>query len=74
MSHVELYQALEPHVGVEAAKMIADVVPPASNLATKQDIERVLAEIKALEARIFRWGLAVMAPTWGAMVALAIRG
>ncbi len=54
--------------------MIAEVVPPASNLATKEDIQRVLTGIKALEARMFRWGLAVMAPTWAALVAIAIRG
>ena len=73
-TNVELYEALKPHVGTQAAQMIAEVVPAASNLATKEDIQIVLTEIKALEARIFRWGLAVMAPTWGALVALAIRG
>jgi hypothetical protein len=80
-THVELYRALESTLGHEAAQMIADVVPPAGNLATREDIQRVLTEIqravteiKSLEARIFRWGLAVMAPTWGALVALAIRG
>ena len=79
--HVELYEALKPHVGQEAAQMIAEVVPPAANVATKEDIQRVLTEtqrvlteVKSLEARIFRWGLAVCAPMWGALVALAIRG
>ena len=68
-SHVELYRALEPHVGKEAAQMIADVVPPAANVATKEDIQ-------ALRADIFRWGLAAVLPVWiavwGTLITLLI--
>ncbi len=63
-THVELYKALEPHVGDMAAQMIADMVPSADNIATKEDVQIVVGEIHALEARIFRWGLAAMIPLW----------
>jgi hypothetical protein len=67
MTHVELYRALEPHIGTEAAQMIADVVPQAANPATKEDIQ-------ALRADMFRWGLTAVIPiwlaTWGTLVAL----
>lgn len=69
-THVELYRALEPHVGKEAAQMIADVVPPGPNIATKEDIQ-------ALRADIFRWGLTAVIPVWiavwGTLVALAVQ-
>lgn len=37
-SHVELYEALKGPIGPKAAQMIADVVPPAAELATKTDV------------------------------------
>ena len=68
-THVELYRALEPHVGKDAAQMIADVVPPAANVATKEDIQ-------ALRADIFKWGLAAVIPlwiaVWGTLITLLI--
>jgi hypothetical protein len=69
-THAQLYEALKPHVGADAARMIADVVPPASNLATKEDIH-------ALRADIFRWGLAAVIPVWvavwGTLVAAVVQ-
>jgi hypothetical protein len=38
LTNVELYEALKGSVGEEAARMIAEVVPPASDLATKHDL------------------------------------
>ena len=64
-THVELYRALEPHIGTEAAQMIADVVPPSANLATKEDIQ-------ALRADLFRWGLTFFVPMWLAVIALVV--
>jgi hypothetical protein len=65
-THVELYRALEPHVGEEAAQLIADVVPPAANLATKEDIQ-------ALRADIYKWGLTAVIPVWvGVLGTLAV--
>jgi hypothetical protein len=68
-THVELYEALKPHLGPIAAQMIAEVVPPAAHLATKEDIQ-------ALRADIFRWGLLFFVPlwagVWGTLVVLVI--
>jgi hypothetical protein len=49
LTHVQLYEALKPSVGEEAARMMADVVPPAENLATRDYIDAVRA---ALEIKI----------------------
>ena len=38
LSNVELYEALKPTVGEEAARLMANVIPPAENLATKDDV------------------------------------
>jgi hypothetical protein len=47
-TNVQLYEALKPYVGQEAAGMIAEVVPPARDLATKHDI----AELRAATAEL----------------------
>jgi hypothetical protein len=46
LSHVELYEALKPSIGEEAASLIADVFPPAKELATKTDIAEVRGELR----------------------------
>ena len=51
-THVELYEALKPHVGPEAAQMIAEAVPPAGNLATKDDIYAVKADIQSVRVEV----------------------
>ena len=45
MSHVELYELLKPTVGERAAELIAQVIPPADDLARKGDIAEVKIEI-----------------------------
>jgi hypothetical protein len=49
--------------------MTSDVVPPASNIATKEDIQ-------ALRADIFRWNLLFFVPlwlgVWGTLIALLV--
>ena len=47
LSNVELYEALRGHVGEDAARMIADVIPPSRNLATKLDLEQARGELRA---------------------------
>lgn len=42
---VELYEALEPTVGEDAARMIAEIFPAAANLATKADIQLGFAKV-----------------------------
>jgi hypothetical protein len=49
-SGLELYEALKPTLGVEAARMIAEALPMSEQVATKADLH-------AMEARIFRWML-----------------
>jgi hypothetical protein len=76
-THVELYKALEPYVGQEAAQMIADAVPPAANIATKDDLQTAVHElsekVQMLRADFFRWGLAavlaIWIAVWGTLVA-----
>ena len=67
-THVELYKALEPYVGQDAAQLIADAVPPAANIATKDDIRVAVHElsekIQTARADVFKWGLAAVLPIW----------
>ncbi len=44
-TNVELYEALKPTVGEEAAKMIAEVVPPTRDLATREDVGVVRSDL-----------------------------
>ena len=77
LSHVELYEALKDRIGEKAAALIADVVPPARDLATKLDLERVITEfsrqIAELTAKVdsgfaqirtLRWMLGLFLPMW----------
>lgn len=75
-THVELYEALKPYVGEEAAEMIAEVVPPSSELATKTDIAELRIEIANLETRMSHKLLGYFIPLWVMMgsMALAIVG
>ena len=43
---VELYEALKPRFGEEAAFLMASVIPPAENLSTRQDLAETKAELK----------------------------
>jgi hypothetical protein len=65
-SHVELYEALRERLGEKAAAMIAEVVPPAGDLATKSDIARVESMIARGfdQLRTLRWILALFLPLW----------
>jgi hypothetical protein len=45
-TNVELYEALKPSIGQDAARMIAEVVPPTRDLATKADVETLRAEMR----------------------------
>lgn len=47
MTNVELYEALRRTIPEEAARMIAEVVPPARDLATKADLSELRAEMHA---------------------------
>lgn len=75
-TNVELYEALKPHVGQEAAGMIADVVPPARELATKTDIAELRAELHKEVSGLRGTLLTYFIPLWVMMgsMALAIVG
>jgi hypothetical protein len=75
-TNVELYEALKPHVGKEAAGMIADVVPPARDLATKQDIAELRTELHKEIGSLRGTLLGYFIPLWVMMgsMSLAIVG
>lgn len=62
---LELYDALKPHVGEEAARMIAQRLAMEEQPATKGDLN-------AMEARIFRWMLGFFATLWLGNAALIV--
>ena len=45
-TNIELYEALKPHVGDDGARLIAEVVPTADELATKADLIAQTNEIR----------------------------
>lgn len=75
VSNIRLYNALKPHVGEEAAEMIAEVIPPADQLVTKQDLDVGLSSVKA---DLLKWMIALMVPTWvgtyGVIAAIVLKG
>ncbi len=49
-TNVELYEALKPTVGEEAARMIAEIFPQAREIATKTDVDAVRREVEVLRS------------------------
>ena len=77
LTNIELYEALKKELSEESARMIAEVVPSAGELATKGDIAGLAQRIDQLEARMFRWTLTFFVPLWagvfGALIALVVK-
>ena len=86
LSHVELYEALKDRVGEKAAALIAEVVPPAKELATKLDVAELRQMIAELSARVeagfgrlrtLRCFFALFLPlwfgTWATFVAILLK-
>lgn len=79
-TNVELYEALKPHVGEDAAGMIADVVAPARDLVTTSQLDVAIAgvhtRIAELDAHFSQRLLTYFIPLWVMMgsMALAIVG
>lgn len=66
----ELYELLKGDVKDEAARMIAELVPAAGDLATKADVERNVAELKAyIDSRLLRFTAVILVPMVVAMLA-----
>ena len=63
---LELYEALKPTVGEEAARMIAEALPMTERVATKADVAELVSkgDLHAMEARMFRWMLGFFATLW----------
>ncbi len=62
---LELYEALKPTVGEEAAKMIAGRLALTEQVATKADLH-------AMEARIFRWMLGFFSTLYLGMAGMIV--
>ena len=69
LTNIELYEALTKVLSEDAARMIAEVVPPTAELATKADIarlERQVGDLKGyIDSRLLRFTLAFFIPMWG---------
>ncbi|MEX2393544.1 MAG: hypothetical protein WD826_03585 [Actinomycetota bacterium] len=52
MTNIELYEALKRDLSEDSARMIAEVIPKAEDLATRADIEAIRADIEATKADI----------------------
>jgi hypothetical protein len=80
-TNIELYEALKHDLSEDAARMIAEVVPQAGNLATKDDLAVLGADLKSyIDARLLRFTAMILVPvaltmlgTVGALVALVIK-
>jgi hypothetical protein len=75
-TNIELYEALRAPVGDEAARMIAEVVPAAEDLATKTDLADLRAEMHREFSHMKGWMFAAMVPLWigvyGTLVTLIV--
>ena len=79
VTNVKLYEILKPTLGEEAAMAVAEILPAASNLATKDDIAELgqrIAEVNQrfaeLETRILRWTFTFFVPLWAAVLATLV--
>jgi hypothetical protein len=81
LTNIELYEALKKDLNEDAAKMIAEVVPAASELATREFIERRIAESerrmveseRRVTQNMFRMFLAFVGPLYVALTAEVVR-
>ena len=69
LTNIELYEALKKELNEDSARMIAEVVPAAQDLATKADVARLESQISDLkgyiDSRLLRFTLAFFIPMWG---------
>jgi hypothetical protein len=73
-TNIELDEALKAPVGDEAARMIAEVVPAAKDVATKTDLESGFN-------RQLRWMIGMFVPLWlgvyaslATLIVIALKG
>jgi len=85
VTNIELYEALKKDLSEESARLIAQVVPAASDVATKADIARLESQIRGVESqigavesglkgyidsRLLRFTLMFFVPMWIAMLGM----
>ena len=81
LTNIELYEALKKDLSEDSARMIAEVVPAAQDLATRADLigveKRLQERIDKLESRQLRWTLAFFVPLWagvfGVLIAIVVK-
>ena len=68
LTNIELYEALKKDLSEDSARMIADVVPKAQDVATKSDMAELKAQITELkgyiDSRLLRFTLSFFVPMW----------
>lgn len=85
-SNLELYEVLKRSMDEEAARMLAEALPPAGDVAMKSDVESAVVRLESgmnerfaqLETRMMRWILVFFVPLCvtivGAVVTIALKG
>lgn len=85
LTNIELYEALKKDISEESARMIAEVVPKAGELATKAYVDERLAVLEAslksyIDSRLLRYTAMIVVPmlltmlgTTGALIALVVK-
>jgi hypothetical protein len=81
VTNIELYEALKRDLNEDAARMIAEVVPAAADLAKGSEVAAQIADLKSsIDSRLHRMTLAFLVPMWtttlgvvAALVTLALK-
>ncbi len=63
-THIELYEALKPTIGEEPARLIAEAVPAAQELATKADLQVLRTDLAEFKAEMRGSMLQFFVPLW----------
>jgi len=87
-TNIEPYEALKKDVSEESARMIAEAVPKAENIATKDDLRELRTDMferfnamevqferrfAEAERRTFRYAMIFGGPLWAAMIAALVK-
>lgn len=67
---IELYETLRDRIGEDAARMVAETIPQAENVATKADIAELRGELRTeihkSALSTVKWILGFTIPMWAA--------
>jgi hypothetical protein len=74
LTNIELYEALKKDLNEDAARMIAEVVPPAGDLLTRDYFERRMAESeRRIVQSTFRMMIGFVGPLYVALIAEVVK-